>query len=407
MSRSTTFKSPARQPLVHHSQAQLKPDHVQGPVSFFNPTRARFDLPSLQAPPINAPSSSYAGGTPPPVGDAQLEWRSRDNRKGRHVLIVPSTHKKTDSPQLTTTWSGIAQGIWRMFTVMAWWDVSWWIAVLFTWGSAIFVVCGFFYWLPLAAPNTEFPNESSIAGGVTAFLGATLFTIGGVLLIVEASNENQTGCFGWALEHAFSHTNESDSEAISPNKDAPRLRPAECSHHHGQGVHRSDVLHLQHPSAGRNWEWWPTWHELKTHYFHEIGWWASSIMAVGAVIFYVSGIMALPGIYNKISTPVLDGTYWLAYLVGGILFVISSVFYVLETQSAWYIPAPKLIGWWIGVLNLIGSVGWTLSASFGYCSASWCVYQSNLSLLWASWAFLFGSGLLWYEALDKYPVERA
>ena len=325
---------------------------------------------------------------------------------GRHVLIVPRTHKTSDSPPVTSTWSGIAKGIWRMFTVMAWWDVSWWIAVLFTWGSAIFVISGFFYWLPLAAPSTEFPNESSIGGGIMAFIGATLFTIGGVLLIVEASNENQTGCFGWAVEQVFSHS-DSDVEGFSPNKKGLPLIQGDCSHHHANGGLRSKSLHLSHPSTGRKWEWWPTWNELTTHYFHEIGWWASSVMALGAVIFYVSGIMALPWIYDTISTPVLYGTYWLAYLVGGILFVVSSVFYVLETQPTWYTPAPKLIGWWIGVFNLIGSVGWTLSASFGYCSASWCVYQSDLSLLWASWAFLIGSALLWYEALDKYPVERA
>ena len=55
----------------------------------------------------------------------------------------------------------------------------------------------------------------------------------------------------------------------------------------------------------------------------------------------------------------------------------------------------------------LGAVGWTLSASFGYCSASWCSYQSDLSLFWASVAYTIGSVLLWYEALDKYPVEVA
>ena len=128
---------------------------------------------------------------------------------------------------------------------------------------------------------------------------------------------------------------------------------------------------------------------------------------MGAMIFYISGLMALPGIINHISTGVLNGVYWLAYLVGGILFTVSSVLYVLETQPNWYTPAPKRIGWNIGVWNLIGSIGWTLSASFGYCTQSWCQYQSDLSLLWASVAFLTGSLLLWYESLDKYPVERA
>lgn len=89
----------------------------------------------------------------------------------------------------------------------------------------------------------------------------------------------------------------------------------------------------------------------------EIGFLGSFTEAVGATIFYVSGIMALPGIYNKISTPVLWGTYWLAYLVGGILFIVSSALYMLETQKKWYQPAPTVLGWWIGVWNMVGSVG--------------------------------------------------
>lgn len=67
--------------------------------------------------------------------------------------------------------------------------------------------------------------------------------------------------------------------------------------------------------------------------------------------------MALPGIYNNISTPVLWGTYWLAFLVGGVLFVVSSAFYMLETQKTWWKPAPTVLGWWVGVFNMIGSVG--------------------------------------------------
>lgn len=324
---------------------------------------------------------------------------------GRHALVLPATPQAAEPYPVTASFAGVRAGIWRMCTEFAWWDVSWWIGVLFSFGSAIFIACGFFYWLPLAAPSTTFHDEGNIAGGVTAFIGATLFQIGAVLLIVEACNENQSGCFGWALEKAFSH---SDDEADGSSNGTPTATRAEkeCMHHHMHGLHKGSTMELQHPSAGRKWEWWPTWYELKNHYFHEIGFLGSFILAVGATIFYISGIMALPGIYGNLSQGVLYGVYWLAYLVGGILFVVSSVLYVFETQPRWYQPAPKLLGWWIGVWNLIGSVGWTLSASFGYCSASWCSYQSNLSLLWASIAFTIGSLLLWYEALDKYPVER-
>ena len=318
------------------------------------------------------------------------------------MLVVPAgSNAKPEYPNPTNSLKGVAKGIWRMCTVFAWWDVSWWIGVLFAVGSAIFIACGLFYFLPVAYPSTTFPGEATTAGGVTAFVGATLFQIGAILLVVEACNENQTGCFGWALEQAFSH--DSEAEGNGTKTKATAL----CDHHHAHGVHKSSTVALQHPNAGRRWEWWPTWHELTTHYFHELGFLASFILAVGATIFYVSGILALPGVYNHLPQGVLYGIYWLTYLVGGILFVVSSGLYMLETQPNWYTPAPKLLGWWIGVFNMIGSVGWTLSASFGYCSASWCSYQSDLSLTWASIGFTIGSVLLWYEALDKYPVEMA
>jgi hypothetical protein len=58
-------------------------------------------------------------------------------------------------------------------------------------GSAVWVINGCFVWLPLAAPWTEFPTEYDIGGGVTAFIGATIFEIGSVLLMLEAVNENR------------------------------------------------------------------------------------------------------------------------------------------------------------------------------------------------------------------------
>ncbi|KAK5092042.1 hypothetical protein LTR70_007909 [Exophiala xenobiotica] len=239
----------------------------------------------------------------------------------------------------------------------------------------------FFYWLPVAYPSTEFPKETTIGGGVLFFVGATLFQVGAIFLIFEAVNENQKGCFGWAVRELFC---EGD--------------PSSCAHHHQRNDKGKGQL-LQ-----RRWQWWPSWHEIRTHYIHEVGFIANVSLAVGATIFYITGILVLPGIYSHLSQGVLWGVYWLSYLVGSILFVFSGVLLLLETQEKWYKPAPHVIGWHAGVWNLIGAVGWILSASFGYCSAHWCEYQSELTLLWASVAYTIGSAILWYEALDKYPV---
>ncbi|KAK3719307.1 hypothetical protein LTR37_004526 [Vermiconidia calcicola] len=410
MQRSTNFISPARQPLLDHPRAQLRHDKVKGPLPFLNPTSATFDLvPKSEriAQATDTLPSSPEEKIPPQLGEAQLKWRARDNRKGRHVLVVPRKPTTAETPKPTATWSAVGKGLWRMCSEYAWWDVSWWIAVVFSAGSAIFVASGFFYWLPLEAPNTEFTGEGSIAGGVTAFIGATLFQVGAILLIFEACNENQSGCFGWALEQAFSLDHSDENETHKEANTMQYTATDYCEHHHLHGLHKKSAVQMQHPGAGRTWEWWPTWHELTTHYFHEIGFLASIALSIGSTIFYISGIMALPGIYDSLSQAVLWGVYWLAYLSGSIFFLVSSVLYMLETQPKWYKPAPQLLGWWIGVFNGIGAVGWTLSASLGYCSASWCEYQGELSLLWASIAYLIGSLLLWYEALEKYPVERA
>lgn len=240
--------------------------------------------------------------------------------------------------------------------------------MLFSVGSAIFIISACFYWVPLEAPNTEFPGESLVGGGVTSFIGATLFQIGAILLIVEAVNENQTGCFGWALEQAFSHEEGSPDEKEKGHGHLHQELLRHCTHHHAKrnlSLRNAYSDHLPEPSANRKWKWWPTWHELHSHYWYEIGFQASFQLAIGATIFYVSGIMALPGIVNKLSDGALYGSFWLTYLVGGVFFIVSSAFYIIETQPNWYTPATHVLGWWIGVFNMIGSVGWTLSASFG------------------------------------------
>ena len=76
------------------------------------------------------------------------------------------------------------------------WDVSWLVATTFTLGSLVWVINAFFAYLPLAQPSTSFNDEVLVGGGITAFVGATIFEIGSVLLMIEAVNENRAGCFG-------------------------------------------------------------------------------------------------------------------------------------------------------------------------------------------------------------------
>ena len=291
------------------------------------------------------------------------------------------------------TSGAVIHGVARMFKQWPYWDVSYLVAVFFSIGSLLFVASGLFYWLPILVPSSEFPHESTVAGGVTAFAGAMLFECGAILLVFESYNENQTGCFGWALHQSLSGDQASNGNA-EHGAVVAKADPDSCQHHHNRCNRK------------QYWVWYPSWNEVKTHYIHEIGFVANITLSIGATLFCVTGICSLPGIYSNMSTDVARGTYWLAYLIGGVLFFIASILYMLETQSTWYTPAPHLLGWNIGLWNSIGSVGWTLAASLGYCTSSGCEYQGELTLIWASAAFFIGSMLQWYEALEKYPIDK-
>ncbi|KAF2712768.1 hypothetical protein K504DRAFT_373409 [Pleomassaria siparia CBS 279.74] len=389
---------PSRQPLRDHPSLQLDHNRVKGPVSFLNPTTAHFR-------PYITDHIEHAS---PAIS---CKWTSRNNRKGRHALSVDSTlgaPEATHPVSRRTSPRETIRGISRMFTTFPVWDISYDVATIFTLGSVVWVINAMFVYLPLVQPQTEFETEALYGGGITAFIGATIFEWGSILLMLEAVNENKTGCMGWAIEQVFSHE---EHEAGGGQLKASR---ATCTHHHvdkgnlvGKGLESKATASPTVPpnSSQKSWAWWPSMAELRKHYIHEIGFIASLAQFIAATIFWVSGFTALPGIYNHLSRPVTIIFYWTPQVLGGTGFILSGTLFMLETQSHWYKPAFKTLGWWIGLWNLIGGIGFTLCPAFGYDERSWAQYQACLSTFWGSWAFLIGSVIQWYESLDKYPVE--
>ncbi|PMD44161.1 integral membrane protein [Hyaloscypha variabilis F] len=397
-----------------------------GPFTFLNPTSRRYPL-SWKPPGEDSSSEETPGKSidPPTSGESSTSnkdelradevsrlYRSRDNRKGRHAIVVtPAAQKgKYLTPQSTSTAKETLKGIWRMFSTYPYWDVSYLVAVIFTLGSVVWCINAFFVWLPLQNPSTEFPGEIADAGGITAFIGATIFEIGSVLLMIEAVNENRADCFGWALE-----------EVLEENG-LVRLKPDGCTHHHKnkknfvgkgpavEGKPPLDVNMVRDQPGSKSasaWTWFPTWHELTTHYFKEVGFLACSSQMIGATVFWISGFTALPPIYNRLTTVTAqNGAYWLPQVIGGTGFIVSGTLFMLETQQKWYLPAYNVLGWHIGVWNLIGGIGFTLCGALGFGAAnSGCVYQGSLATFWGSWCFLIGSTIQWFEALDKHPVD--
>lgn len=83
-----------------------------------------------------------------------------------------------------------------MFTSFPIWDISYLVAIFFALGSLVWILSASFVFLPLVNPQSEFPGEIIQGGGFTAFIGATIFELGGVLLMLEALNDNRAACFG-------------------------------------------------------------------------------------------------------------------------------------------------------------------------------------------------------------------
>ena len=103
--------------------------NINGPVSWLNPTVAHVhDEQKLDS---HADKGRYA-----------FKWSSRNNRKGRHGLVLsPSLDaSSTPTPQKSTSPKVIARGIARMVMVYPYWDVSWLVATIFTLGSAVWVI---------------------------------------------------------------------------------------------------------------------------------------------------------------------------------------------------------------------------------------------------------------------------
>lgn len=333
----------SRVPETHFlRQSSLPTTHVSGPIGFLNPTFIHFKPRRVDSKePIEKSNGSEGEGIPststppppPPSSQPNVEylWRSRDNRKGRHAIRIQyslSQHGPDHIlPVSTKSVRVVLATILRMATFFPVWDISWLVATSFTLGSAIWCINAFFVWLPLQDPSTQFGDEVLTGGGVTAFIGATIFEIGSILLLLEAVNENNTACFGWAVETVVKRMESHQKQSTIPTTQKTQVRPldqSECSHHHvNKRSFLRDGVKETSPEKQRSFEWFPSWTELKDHYFHELGFWASLVQFVGATIFWIAGFTGLPGITNVMGQNLTDGVYWTPQIVGGLCFVIS------------------------------------------------------------------------------------
>jgi len=245
----------------------------------------------------------------------------------------------------------------------------------FTLGSIVWVINGFVVFLPFC--NSHVP-KMDVAGGWTAWLGATIFEFGSVFGMWEAWNRSNVVNFGWGVKKTLNLTPSSAEEGATPGSEESDERP-----------------------PPRQWIWFSS----DSKYWHELGFLAAFFQMCAATIFWIAGFTSIPTIQTAIKpkTQLLNGVYWSPQVIGGTGFVISATLMMLETQRKWYIPAPLSLGWHVGFWNCVGGIGFALCGALGYAleESNGIAYQSSLSTFWGGWAFLIGSVIQWYESVNS------
>ncbi|KAI0828527.1 hypothetical protein BC628DRAFT_1363072 [Trametes gibbosa] len=375
-------------PSLHH------PHKVTRPLPFFLPTRVTFV--SRRPSDDNTPDELQRMPS--------THWSSRASRKRRystqpiHVARSAPSSRTARPEGITSAQRELVLLEQRVrhpgtrLKVHLTWDISFWVAVIFVLGSAVWVINGFFLFLPLVGIG----SANFTASAWSAFVGGTLFEVGSYLMYVEALNTGHGELFGPALRELLGHASGTVSQ--DPSRDSASAN-AEKSRT-GSGGNGPRRIKFRWVGIG-------SWREL--------GFLACFIQMWAATIFWVSTITGLPnviaGLPDDPPTAVTDIFYWTPQVLGGSGFIASSLLLMIEVQRRWWLPNLSDMGWHIGFWNLVGAVGFTLCGALGYGSlvSSGVNYQSVLSTFWASWAFLIGSVIQLWETLwreDAAPAPK-
>lgn len=311
-------------------------------------------------------------------------------------------------------------------------NISWWVAIIFCWGTVCWVVSGHFFMWPFSSLSaTEY------AIGYIELAGILLFDLGCYLLLLEALNEDyditcgvnvcemmsseaENGAHNGTKKHARSTDNRVLKDGLlCKNKRAEYvnryIREGEKAKKHTMRKMYAYVPNKSSVSMGPEaekgteacpaWRWWG-WD------FHSVGFTAAFLLAIGCLVFTIAVISAIPGVIEADQWQLQQAFIWAPQTIGSVCFVLSGLLYTLEEQDVWYIPGLKRIGWYASFGNLVGGIGFLLSSIFGYL-ANWkgdgpvcCQFWGTaFNTYYGNWGFMLGSILLLLEVENKDPAS--
>ena len=251
--------------------------------------------------------------------DVQKVVTSRRHRKGRGALLVTTEGVKVVSPGVKCPW-------------LHFWAptrLTWWVAVLFIFGSALFSVGGYAITFPEDTPK-------ALTTGLTLdwifFIGSLFFTSAAFCQLLEAINAG-------------------DSEGLYAEEKL------------------ADTFQ------------WRAWHPKR------IGYMASLVQLIGTVMFNFNTANAFISDLNWVQQDVL---IWAPNIIGCICFLIASRLAFMEVCHGYWGWQPWNIEWWITVLNLLGSIGFMISAFYSLAVPPG---DSSATFSWLSAFFTFQGGV--------------
>jgi len=264
---------------------------------------------------------------------------------GRRILLTSRRHRKGLAPL------AIAKGVVPIASEIrrSWlhlWAprrLSWWIAVLFLLGSALFVLGAYLgNWPPSHGVWLRHPGTIN---GIF-FVGSLYFTVAAYLQFLEAVN--------------------------------------------------GDVADVGQPGM-RRWHWFG-WKP------HNLGYIAAAVQLAGTVLFNVN---TADSMISGLSVAQTDALVWAPNIVGCVCFLVASLSAYVEYGHGRLAIAARDISWWIVTVNLIGSVLFMVSALFSFDgpepSSAKALWLANLYTLLGAVCFLVASYLLIPELFEDNP----
>ncbi len=352
--------------------------------------------------------------------NSSIEEESKDQFE-RGTSITTNSSRGLFSPARSPMQenAGFFNRLKRMGTKFPLLDMSFLVGFIFTLGSAVFVMNGFFLLLPIITPSTNFVTEVPYATSASSVVGTVIFVIGGWVAVLEGLNFKRGGKVtliqdiiledGEEVTETQPKTYIQDQEPLIHEKQYPtsNINPTRGGNSAQPQTHTEQIRVINPEPAllgTDNFIHWCSWRQFYDAYINDLVWWGGIIQFIGTLIFAIATFTVVPGILdldNVIQVRLLN---LLPATLGGFLFLVAAIFQLIITQRKWWLPAPQRTEWWIGFWNTIGSLGFVLAGGLPFIQGNEdAVLCGIIADFCGSWAFLLGSTVQWYVVMGNYP----